>query len=82
MTAAFSPEEKREDGESLSLLPGTPPPGKKTFSSFSFVSATDRQPRRFSGDEAFAGDQRDASRQDAGVELGVVVQGKSKGTKL
>lgn len=38
--------------------------------------------RRFSGDEAFAGSQQDASRQDAGVELGVVVQGKSKGTRL
>lgn len=49
---------------------------------FLFVSATDHPTRRFSGDEAFAGDQRDASRQDAGVELGVVVEGKRKGTKL
>lgn len=38
--------------------------------------------RRFSGDEAFTGDQRDASRLDAGVELGVVVEGKRKGTRL
>lgn len=45
------------------------------------VSATDST-RRFSGDEAFAGSQQDASQQDAGVELGVVVEGKKKGTKL
>lgn len=49
--------------------------------SFPLVSATDTT-RRFSGDEAFAGDQRDASQQDAGVELGVVVEGKKKGSKL
>lgn len=38
--------------------------------------------RRFSGDEAFLPDQRDASQRDAGVELGVVVEGKKKATKL
>lgn len=38
--------------------------------------------RRFSGDEAFLPNQRDASQRDAGVELGVIVEGKNKPTKL
>lgn len=38
--------------------------------------------RRFSGDEAFLPDQRDPTQRDAGVELGVVVEGKKKATKL
>lgn len=45
------------------------------------VSATNSA-RRFSGDEAFVGDQRDATQHDAGVGLGVAVEGKKKATRL
>lgn len=49
--------------------------------SFPMVSGADST-RRFSGDEAFAGNQQEASQQDAGVELGVVIEGKKNTTKL
>lgn len=47
-----------------------------------FLVSANSNTRRFSGDEAFPPSQRDASQQDAGVELGVIVEGKKKPTKL
>ncbi|KAJ4391610.1 C6 zinc cluster transcription factor-like protein [Gnomoniopsis smithogilvyi] len=48
----------------------------------SFLSGGEERGWRFSGDEAFPPNQRDAFQQDAGVELGVTVEGKRKPTKL
>lgn len=67
-TAAFCLRARNEDGE-YPLPPAS-------------LNPADPTARRFSGDEAFLPDQRDQSQRDAGVELGVVVEGKSKATKL
>ncbi|PSR94270.1 histidine phosphatase superfamily [Coniella lustricola] len=48
----------------------------------SFLAGGEERGWRFSGDEAFTGGQQDPSQQDAGVELGVVVEGKRKSTRL
>ncbi|KAF3769869.1 PGAM-domain-containing protein [Cryphonectria parasitica EP155] len=48
----------------------------------SFLSGGEERGWRFSGDEAFAGVQQDSSQRDAGVELGVIVEGKRKPPRL
>ncbi|CAN8097040.1 unnamed protein product [Discula destructiva] len=48
----------------------------------SFLSSGEERGWRFSGDESFLPDQRNPSQRDAGVELGIVVEGKKKATKL
>ncbi|POS70452.1 phosphoglycerate mutase [Diaporthe helianthi] len=48
----------------------------------SFLSAGEERGWRFSGDESFANPAQNGSQQDAGVELGVVVEGKSRKPRL
>lgn len=48
----------------------------------SFLSGGEERGWRFSGDESFADPGQNGTQQDAGVELGVVVQGRSRNPRL
>ncbi|KAG8156670.1 hypothetical protein KVR01_013461 [Diaporthe batatas] len=48
----------------------------------SFLSGGEERGWRFSGDESFANAGQGGSQQDAGVELGVVVEGRSRNPRL
>ncbi|KAL2273244.1 hypothetical protein FJTKL_04851 [Diaporthe vaccinii] len=48
----------------------------------SFLSGGEERGWRFSGDESFANAGQNSAQQDAGVELGVVVEGRSRDPRL